>query len=129
MKRIYFLLLALAVMGSCKQQETQEEVSTPFEVPTMKMTTDIPESILTPASVETRIGTLSFFDGYPDDATTEKVYDNLDFMNGVQAFLSAMPGASAEGLYGNSSRIGSRRVCSPRWASTSAPSAAGSWYR
>ena len=98
MKRIYFLLLALAVMGSCKQQETQEEVSTPVEVPTMKMTTDIPESILTPASVETRIGTLSFFDGYPEDATTEKVYDNLDFMHGVEAFLNCVPGASAEGF-------------------------------
>jgi hypothetical protein len=66
--------------------------------PKMKMTTDIPASIITPDSVETRLGTLNFFDGYPDDATTELVYDNLDFMNGVQAFLSAMPGASAEGF-------------------------------
>jgi hypothetical protein len=68
------------------------------DAPQMKMTTDIPESIMTPASVETRIGTLSFFDGYPDDATTQLVYDNLDFMNGVQAFLNAMPGASAEAI-------------------------------
>lgn len=68
------------------------------EPPKMKMTTDIPEAITTPASVETRIGTLSFFDGFPDDATTQKVYDNLDFMNGVNAFLNAIPGASAEAL-------------------------------
>lgn len=68
------------------------------EPPKMKMTTEIPESITTPDSVETRIGTLGFFDGFPDDATTQKVYDNLDFMNGVQAFLHAMPGASAEGM-------------------------------
>ena len=68
------------------------------DVPKMKMTTDIPESITTPASVETRIGTLSFFDGYPDDATTQLVYDNLDFMNGVNAFLNAVPGASAEAI-------------------------------
>jgi len=40
------------------------------DAPKMKMTTDIPESITTPDSVETRIGTLKFFDGYPDDATT-----------------------------------------------------------
>lgn len=33
--------------------------------PKMKMTTDIPKSILTPDKVETRIGTLEFFDGYP----------------------------------------------------------------
>jgi len=68
------------------------------EPPRMKMTTDIPESIMTPDTVETRIGTLSFFDGYPDDATTQKVYDNLDFMRGVEAFLNCVPGASAEGF-------------------------------
>ena len=32
-----------------------------------KMTTDIPAGILTPDSVETRLGTLRFFDGFPDD--------------------------------------------------------------
>jgi hypothetical protein len=66
--------------------------------PKMKMTTDIPEAITTPDSVETRLGTLKFFDGFPDDATTQKVYDNLDFMRGVDAFLNAVPGASAEAL-------------------------------
>jgi len=68
------------------------------DAPKMKMTTEIPASIMTPDSVETRIGTLRFFDGYPDDATTQLVYDNLDFMNGVNAFLNAVPGASAEGF-------------------------------
>jgi hypothetical protein len=68
------------------------------DAPKMKMTTDIPASITTPDSVETRIGTLEFFDGFPDDATTQTVYDNLDFMRGVQAFLNAVPGASAEGF-------------------------------
>src|SRR5579863_10441690 len=66
--------------------------------PKMKMTTDIPEAITTPDKVETRIGTLKFFDGFPDDATTQTVYDNLDFQRGVEAFLTAMPGASAEAL-------------------------------
>jgi hypothetical protein len=68
------------------------------DAPKMKMTTDIPASITTPDSVETRIGTLTFFDGFPDDATTQKVYDNLDFMRGVEAFLNAVPGASAEAI-------------------------------
>jgi hypothetical protein len=66
--------------------------------PQMKMTTDIPVSITTPDSVETRIGTLKFFDGFPDDSTVQKVYDNLDFQRGVQAFLSGMPGASLVGM-------------------------------
>jgi hypothetical protein len=65
----------------------------------MKMTTDIPPDITTPDTVETRIGTLKFADGFPDDATTQKLYDNLDFMRGVEAFLNAMPGASVESLH------------------------------
>jgi hypothetical protein len=32
----------------------------------MKMTADIPPEITTPDSVETRLGTLKFFDGLPD---------------------------------------------------------------
>jgi hypothetical protein len=57
----------------------------------VKMATDIPASILTRDSVETRLGTLRFFDGFPDDATVQTVYDNLDFQRGVQAFLTALP--------------------------------------
>lgn len=37
---------------------------------------------------------MKFFDGFPDDTTVQKVYDNLDFQRGVQAFLTAMPAAS-----------------------------------
>jgi hypothetical protein len=57
------------------------------------MTTDIPVSITTPNVVETRLGTLRFFDGLPDEETVQTVYDNLDFQRGVQAFLAALPAA------------------------------------
>ena len=40
----------------------------------------IPDTILTPDTVETRIGTLKFFDGQPDADTVQMVYDNLDFL-------------------------------------------------
>jgi hypothetical protein len=62
--------------------------------PKMKMTTDIPLEITTPDSVETRLGTLKFLDGLPDKATVEKVYDNLDFLRGVDVFLNTMAAAS-----------------------------------
>ena len=75
-------------------------------VPKMKMTTDIPPEITTPDSVETRLGTLKFFDGFPDDATVEKVMDNLDFSRGVQAFLSGMPGASLVGMRTGFQKLG-----------------------
>ncbi|MCW1923900.1 DUF1254 domain-containing protein [Luteolibacter arcticus] len=58
----------------------------------------IPEQIMTPDTVETRIGTLKFFDGLPSKDTTRRVYDNLDFMRGVEAFLNFVPAASIEGI-------------------------------
>ncbi len=66
--------------------------------PKMKMTTPIPPGISTPDSVETRLGTLRFTDGFPDDATVQKVMDNLDFQRGVQAVLSAIPAASLHAM-------------------------------
>ena len=74
--------------------------------PKMKMTTDIPPSITTPDKVETRIGTLNFFDGFPDKATVEKVYDNLDFQRGLQAYLTALPAVSIEGFRKSYAAIG-----------------------
>ena len=56
-------------------------------LPRMKMTTDIPTGIAIPGKVESRLGTLKFFDGFPDDASVEKLYDNLDFQRAVQAYL------------------------------------------
>ena len=41
----------------------------------MKMTTDIPANITTPDSVETRLGTLKFTDGFPDDSTVHKRHE------------------------------------------------------
>jgi len=60
----------------------------------VKYKTDVPASIITPDEVETRLGTLRFKDGAPDAKTVEIVYDNLDFMRGVEAFLDGIPAAS-----------------------------------
>ena len=58
-----------------------------------KYATEMPAGITAPAEVKTRLGTLRTKDGFPDKATIEKVYDNLDFQRGVQAMLVAMPAA------------------------------------
>ncbi|HEU5424375.1 MAG TPA: DUF1254 domain-containing protein [Nitrolancea sp.] len=63
-----------------------------------KMATEIPAAITTPDRVETRLGTLRFFDGLPDAATVQTVYDNLDFQRAVQTFLTALPAASFSAL-------------------------------
>src|SRR5512137_1415786 len=63
-----------------------------------RMTTPMPPGVASPDKVETRLGTLRFFDGFPDKATAEKCYDNLDFQRGVQAYLAALPANSVEAL-------------------------------
>src|SRR5262245_17482338 len=74
--------------------------------PKLKMSTDIPSSITTPDEVQTRLGTLKFTDGFPDDATVQKVYDNLDFQRGVEAYLSALPAVSTEGARRAVTKVG-----------------------
>lgn len=58
----------------------------------------IPDKIMTPDKVETRIGTLEFIDGMPSSETVKTVYDNLDLMRGVETFLNGIPATSIEGL-------------------------------
>jgi len=66
--------------------------------PTPNFNTHIPEKIMTPDSVETRIGTLEFYDGLPTKETAKTVFDNLDFMRGVEVFLNFIPATSIEGM-------------------------------
>ena len=47
-----------------KEETTLPEFAAPQAKP--RMATDIPASITTPNSVETSLGTLRFFDGFPD---------------------------------------------------------------
>jgi hypothetical protein len=60
----------------------------------MKMTTTLAPGIAMPDRVDTRLGTLEFFAGFPDEASVEKLYDNLDFQRAVQAYLLAIPAVS-----------------------------------
>jgi hypothetical protein len=63
-----------------------------------QMTTDIPPGIAMPGEAKTRIGTLRFHDGLPDDATLGAAYENLGFVRAVHAFLTGLPGASMMGM-------------------------------
>jgi len=63
-----------------------------------KYSAEVPASITTPDTVQTRIGTLKFSDGLPDADTVQKVYDQLDFGRGVEAFMAGMPAASVQAL-------------------------------
>ena len=63
-----------------------------------KYSADIPARITTPDSVETSIGTLRFTNGAPDAKTAELVYDNLDRMRGVEAFLTGISATSVRAV-------------------------------
>ena len=58
--------------------------------------TKIPESVLTPDTVETKLGTLKFFDGIPDEKAAEALFVNLDLNRALQALLNGMPASNFE---------------------------------
>ena len=68
------------------------------------------DSIATPDTVETSIGTLKFLDGAPTAETAQKVYDYLDTMRGVDAFLKGMPGASVQSLIKGNHQLGAKQA-------------------
>lgn len=63
------------------------------EDPTPGFNTKIPESIMIPDTVGTRVGTLKFFDGMPTKETAALLLENLDLNRGVETFLNGMPAA------------------------------------
>jgi hypothetical protein len=65
--------------------------------------------IQTPDKVESSIGTLKFIDGAPYPETAEKIYDYLDTMRGVDAFLKGIPAASVQGFMEGPRAIGHRK--------------------
>ena len=99
-----FILIGFiaAFQFSCNEPSGSNSNKNPLkekqEIKTFKNTTEIPEGLKTPDKIETSIGTLEFFDGVPTKATASNVYDYLDRMRGVDAFLKGIPGASVRGL-------------------------------
>lgn len=81
--RLLVTVIIISLMVAGAALATDYKYSTPF-----------PPGIASPDKVETRLGTLKFFDGFPDNATVEKLYDNLDFQRAVQAYLLALPPVS-----------------------------------
>ncbi len=77
-KHFLFGVLVLVVAATTAQAQAGSK---------MKMSTEIPPGIAIPDEVDTRLGKLRFLDGVPDEATDEKLYDNLDFQRAVQGYL------------------------------------------
>ena len=97
---VFFLLIAATT--------TQGQVT-----PKMKMTTNIPDGIASADEVQTRLGTLNFFDGFPSKDTVKKVYDNLDFQRAVQAYLLGLAPVNMAGLREGLLSVGPANITIP----------------
>ena len=71
-----------------------------------RMTTPIAPGVAVPDKVESSIGTLGLSYGYPDDATVQKVYDNLDRSRALQAYLMAIPVVNQAGMRESLRKVG-----------------------
>jgi len=91
-KYTFFLINTLILILLVKTSLAYEGQSNPG------YNTAIPNKILTPDSVTTRIGELTFVDGLPSNDTANKVFDHLDFIRGVDVFLNFIPASSMESI-------------------------------
>src|SRR5688572_20616209 len=85
-------LITAAIVGALTFTGSQAQEKTPG------FNQKIPEKIMTPDKVETPMGSLNFVDGVPTAETTQRLYDNLDYIRGVEVFLNFIPATSLEGL-------------------------------
>ena len=60
----------------------------------MTVSSDILREIGAPDRLETSLGVLEFRDGVPSGGTAEKLYDHLDFVHAVNAYLDGFAAAS-----------------------------------
>ena len=65
----------------------------------LQTSADVPAGVAIPDEVETRLGKLTFVDGAPSDDTVEKVYDNLDFVRALDAYMNGYQLASLKAMH------------------------------
>ena len=82
-------LSAVVLAGSASALRAADVVPQGYNTP-------IPEDVLRPDRVKTRIGSFIYFDGFPNDDTMAKARRQVDLGRGVQTFLNFMPAASLE---------------------------------
>jgi hypothetical protein len=86
MKPMQFVMVSLVIIAAAHPARAQVSKSTL-------------ESVSTPDKVQSQIGALEYRDGAPSKDTVARVYDNLDLMHGVEAFVNAFQGASTYAIW------------------------------
>lgn len=98
-KKLLLGIIAINLIA-CNFSEKDNVVQSESVVPVkMKMTTETPQGIATPNTLNsTALGKLNFFDGVPLPETASKVYDYIDLHNAVDAYIKGIHIASMAGL-------------------------------
>src|SRR5262245_31699624 len=107
-----FAILTCILIGWAASLAQPQKADAPAKY---KYTAEIPPGIASPDKVETRLGTLKFFDGVPDQSTSEKLYDSLDFQRAVQAYLLALPVVNQVANRDNILKVGPANSTVPIW--------------
>ena len=79
-----------ALPALARTAQAQPLTGTPAQ-PVFRYTTPMPSGVASPPSVETRFGRLNFFDGVPDQPSTDAIYDNLISSRRCRPICSASP--------------------------------------
>ena len=109
------LIASAVLIGATVSPSHAQLLTGPPADPQYKYSTPMPPGITSPGTVETRFGTLNFFDGVPDQASTEKIYDNLDFQRAVQAYLLAIPAVNQAANRNGILMMGPANTTVPMW--------------
>ncbi len=92
MPRLLTILTALALAAGLGAQAQTEDKT--------------PPQLITPDTVKSRVGELSFKDGYPALGTAEKIRDELDYLHGVETFMNSVQGVSLYALRKGLAEVG-----------------------
>ena len=84
----FTILVCVVLLGwaasHAQSQKTEAHVK-------YKYSTEFAPGVAVPDTIESSIGTLKLHYGYPDEATTQTIYDNLDRSRALQAYMLAIP--------------------------------------
>jgi hypothetical protein len=113
--RLIICSALVALIAVTANPSSGQQLTGPPVAPEYKYSTSMPPGVASPDKVETRFGTLNFFDGFPDKASAEKLFDNLDFQRAVQAYLLALPAVNQAGNRNAILTMGPANATVPIW--------------
>jgi hypothetical protein len=84
-------LSAVIAVGTKPGQGLAQMLTGAPAAPNLKFSTSMPPGVAIPDTLETQLGKLNFFGGFPDQASVDKLYDNLDFQRAVACSARGEP--------------------------------------